>query len=295
MSSSVSTLLCRATLQKSSATCLSIKSITRFNQSKRFSWTQERHSIDKNAVTNFFDQQRFGSAAAVSHAFPGVLTKQQAKDLAVRLTPDEREVLITALQECQSQKLKAEYVGQLAAFRWRSKFGRPSRVPSLGDVDPTGSYCKVPDDWLLRKYVPSPSRQDLLRVSVANAIPFIGFGFLDNSIMIIAGDSIEATLGAFITLSTMAAAAFGNTISDILGIGSAYYVELFAQKIGFEQPKLTPLQLDLPKSRFAANMGRVIGVTVGCLLGMLPLLFLHCDPKDEKDEKKEEKQDDKKK
>ncbi|XP_058797888.1 transmembrane protein 65 isoform X3 [Phymastichus coffea] len=256
MSSSVSTLLCRATLQKSSATCLSIKSITRFNQSKRFSWTQERHSIDKNAVTNFFDQQRFGSAAAVSHAFPGVLTKQQAKDLAVRLTPDEREVLITALQECQSQKLKAEYVVEK---------------------------------------VPSPSRQDLLRVSVANAIPFIGFGFLDNSIMIIAGDSIEATLGAFITLSTMAAAAFGNTISDILGIGSAYYVELFAQKIGFEQPKLTPLQLDLPKSRFAANMGRVIGVTVGCLLGMLPLLFLHCDPKDEKDEKKEEKQDDKKK
>lgn len=56
----------------------------------------------------------------------------------------------------------------------------------------------------------------------------------------------------------MAAAAFGNTISDILGIGSAFYVELFAQKIGFEQPKLTPIQLDLPKSRFAANMVSII-------------------------------------
>lgn len=42
--------------------------------------------------------------------------------------------------------------GQLAAFRWRSKFGRPSSVPTLGDVDPTGSYCAVPDDWLLKKY-----------------------------------------------------------------------------------------------------------------------------------------------
>lgn len=42
--------------------------------------------------------------------------------------------------------------GQLAAFRWRSKFGRPAGVPSLGEVDPTGSYCAVPDDWLLRKY-----------------------------------------------------------------------------------------------------------------------------------------------
>ena len=55
-------------------------------------------------------------------------------------------------------------------------------------------------------------------------------------------------------MSTMAAAAFGNTISDVLGIGSAYYVEQFAQKIGFEAPKLTPIQLDLPKSRLAANL-----------------------------------------
>lgn len=41
---------------------------------------------------------------------------------------------------------------QIAAFRWRSKFGRPSKVPKLGDVDPTGTYCKIPEDWLLRKY-----------------------------------------------------------------------------------------------------------------------------------------------
>lgn len=52
----------------------------------------------------------------------------------------------------------------------------------------------------------------------------------------------------------MAAAALGNTISDILGIGSAYYVELMAQKIGFKPPKLTPIQLDLPRSRRAANL-----------------------------------------
>lgn len=52
----------------------------------------------------------------------------------------------------------------------------------------------------------------------------------------------------------MAAAAFGNTISDIIGIGSAFYVELLAQKIGFQPPKLTPIQLDLPKCRRAANM-----------------------------------------
>ena len=42
--------------------------------------------------------------------------------------------------------------GQLAASRWRSKFGRPSKLPRLGDVDPTGSYCPVPEDWLMKKY-----------------------------------------------------------------------------------------------------------------------------------------------
>lgn len=44
------------------------------------------------------------------------------------------------------------HVGQLAAHRWRSKFGRPSKVPKLGDVDPTGTFCPVPEDWLKRKY-----------------------------------------------------------------------------------------------------------------------------------------------
>lgn len=41
---------------------------------------------------------------------------------------------------------------KLGGQRWRSKFGRPSKVPTLGDVDPTGSYCPVPDDWLKKKY-----------------------------------------------------------------------------------------------------------------------------------------------
>ncbi|XP_014217090.1 transmembrane protein 65 isoform X3 [Copidosoma floridanum] len=224
------------------------------------------NQINDNNSGDHCQKRAMGSASAAvtSGAIPGVLTKKQAKELAVRLTPDERQVLIAALQECQFQKIKAEY-----------------------EVD-------LPEAESLET-VPQPTKGDLMRVSVANAIPFIGFGFLDNSIMIIAGDSIEATLGAFISLTTMAAAAFGNTISDILGIGSAYYVELLAQRIGFQPPKLTPIQLDLPKSRRAANMGRVIGVTIGCLLGMSPLLFLHKETKEQsKDDEVEEKKEDNK-
>jgi len=50
-------------------------------------------------------------------------------------------------------------------------------------------------------------------------------------------------------------------------------------------PQLTVEQLEMTSSRIAANGGRAIGVTIGCLLGMFPLLFFS---KKEKAESKEE-------
>ncbi|KAL0120520.1 hypothetical protein PUN28_008327 [Cardiocondyla obscurior] len=202
------------------------------------------------------------------------LTKQQAKDLVSKLSAEERGLFLMALNECKSEEDKAGFEGQLAAIRWRSKFGRPSKIPSLGEVDPTGTYCPMPDDWLNRKYVEhvaEPTTKELVLVAVSNAIPFIGFGFLDNFIMIVAGDQIEFMLNQRFPISTMAAAALGNTVSDVIGIGSVHYVEMFAQKVGFEAPKLTLGQLNLPRTRIAANVGRVIGVTIGCLIGMTPI------------------------
>lgn len=85
----------------------------------------------------------------------------------------------------------------------------------------------------------------------------------------------------------MGAAALGNTISDILGIGSAFYVERLANRIGFRPPKLSPIQLDMNCSRKSANAGRVLGVTLGCLLGMCPLFFRKNKEDKEKEQKKE--------
>uniref|UniRef100_A0A182VU27 Transmembrane protein 65 n=1 Tax=Anopheles minimus TaxID=112268 RepID=A0A182VU27_9DIPT len=124
-------------------------------------------------------------------------------------------------------------------------------------------------------------------VGLVNALPFIGFGFLDNFTMIIAGDYIEHTLGLFMCISTMAAAALGNTISDVIGIGSAFYVEKLAEMSGVKPPKLSPIQLEMKASRRAANLGRVLGITIGCLLGMCPLLFM----KEDKDKDKEKDKD----
>lgn len=52
----------------------------------------------------------------------------------------------------------------------------------------------------------------------------------------------------------MAAAALGNTISDVIGIGSAFYVEKLAEMSGVRPPKLTPIQLEMKASRRAANL-----------------------------------------
>lgn len=85
--------------------------------------------------------------------------------------------------------------------------------------------------------------QKTLRVVfIHHAIPFIGFGFLDNFIMILAGEYIEHTIGLTFNFSVMACAALGNTISDVCGIGLAGYVEIMCVKMGLPVPTLTPAE-----------------------------------------------------
>ncbi|XP_038057852.1 transmembrane protein 65-like [Patiria miniata] len=119
-----------------------------------------------------------------------------------------------------------------------------------------------------------PSKAQLRLVLLSNGIPFIGFGFLDNAIMIVAGDYIDLTIGVTLGISTMAAAALGNLVSDLAGVGLAGYVESLASRVGVHPKELTPEQADMRKTRWIAGIGRALGLTIGCLLGMFPLLFL---------------------
>ncbi|XP_003698875.1 uncharacterized protein LOC100869930 isoform X1 [Apis florea] len=237
----------------------------------------EKHSVF-SFVVNTWVIPRTCYSAENKLSFSDSLTKDKAKEIVSKFSLEERKLFLKALEECKSEEDRAGYQRQLAAFRWCNKLGRPSKIPSLGNVDPTGTYCPIPEDWLIRKYephlvetVPEPSTKVLILVAISNAIPFIGFGFLDNFIMIVAGDQIEIILNKKFPISTMTAAALGNTISDIIGIGSVHYVERFAQSVGFKAPKLTPMQLNLRRTKAAANMGRVIGVTIGCIIGMTPI------------------------
>ena len=106
---------------------------------------------------------------------------------------------------------------------------------------------------------------------LSQAVPFIGFGFCDNAVMILAGESIETALGVGLGLSTMASAAFGNTVSDVVGIGLSSKIESFAERLGFHAPALTKAQRMSSATRWAKVAGATGGVTLGCVLGTFPL------------------------
>lgn len=54
-----------------------------------------------------------------------------------------------------------------------------------------------------------------------------------------AGEYIDMTVGIAMGISTMAAAALGNTISDVAGVGLGGFIETMATKLGLPQNKLS--------------------------------------------------------
>lgn len=81
----------------------------------------------------------------------GELTEYHAYDMIHKLSDNDRKALSTALSRYDSEKIKSQFQMKLAAAsNWRLKFGRRSEE-QLGSVDPTGSYCAMPDDWIKKK------------------------------------------------------------------------------------------------------------------------------------------------
>ena len=143
------------------------------------------------------------------------LTAVGAHKFVKDLNDEERSLLLTAISK--KNEIKAKKAATVA--------------PSLASGDPY------------------PTNHELFKLGVHASLPFIGFGFLDNLIIIVAGEYIDSTIGASLAISTMAAAALGNALSDVFGVGSAWYVEHWAGKFGINPPNLTLEQLDLRSSR----------------------------------------------
>ncbi len=134
--------------------------------------------------------------------------------------------------------------------------------------------------------VETPPKKTLRWVAFTTGLPFIGFGFMDNAILILAGDAIDTSLGVTLGISTLCAAAIGNIVSDLAGIGCAAYIEEFcATTLKMPVPKLSSAQRQLRTVRMFSQGGTAIGMTIGCILGMIPLLFIDANKADRLREK----------
>ncbi|CAD7923778.1 unnamed protein product [Amoebophrya sp. A120] len=128
--------------------------------------------------------------------------------------------------------------------------------------------------------VPRPTFYQKRVYAVQCAVPMVGFGVMDNLIMIQAGDLIDCTLGATFGLATITAAALGQICSDTSGICFGGFVDAAFNRLGLPVSDLTPDQLALDSVRIVRTMAMAVGVLSGCLLGMTSLLFMDLDKKE---------------
>mmetsp|Transcript_74250 Transcript_74250/g.198069 ORF Transcript_74250/g.198069 Transcript_74250/m.198069 type:complete len:449 (+) Transcript_74250:20-1366(+) len=122
--------------------------------------------------------------------------------------------------------------------------------------------------------VPQPSNHQMRVYALACAVPMVGFGFMDNMVMIQVGDLVDTTIGVAFGLTTLTAAAFGQMASDFSGVCFGGAVEALFVKLGLPQPTITAAQAQLPRVRLVRTASMTVGVVLGCALGMVSLLFM---------------------
>lgn len=138
----------------------------------------------------------------------------------------------------------------------------------------TRSFASAAGGASAETLVPRPSPRDLRAIFIFNAVPFVAFGFVDNTVLIHAGDAIDASVGVTFGLSSLAAAAMGQIASDTTGVLFGSTIENAAARLGFAAPRLTPAQRVLRVTQLTSTAGKVLGVITGCVLGLVNLLFV---------------------
>lgn len=126
-----------------------------------------------------------------------------------------------------------------------------------------------------------PTNRQLFCVTLGALVPFVGFGAVDNGLMVVFGDALDGTLGCMLGTSMLASAALGNAISNIFGMLLHGSITKGADRLGLPDPHLTLAQRKLPVVHYWSTAGSTIGVFTGCLLGMVPLLFMDQTKKEE--------------
>jgi len=120
---------------------------------------------------------------------------------------------------------------------------------------------------------PAPTRRQLWRYFSLTAVPYVGFGFADNLLMILCGQQIEVQLGGILHISTMAAAGMGNLFSDLVGLGLGGLIERWSTQLGLQPHGMTRDQLARKEAKYTYFTAAIVGVSTGCILGLCPLFW----------------------
>jgi Transmembrane protein 65 len=164
--------------------------------------------------------------------------------------------------------------GEYAALEWASRLSPTTQRELNQLMVSSSSHSMGAITQAAADVVPEPSKRDLSLVILNTTIPFIGFGIMDNALLIIAGDVIDTSLGVALGISTMCAAAIGNIISDVAGVMLGAIIEDYASRLGIPIPDLSTAQRQLRSVRFANQFGCALGLVIGCIIGMFPLLLI---------------------
>lgn len=171
----------------------------------------------------------------------------------------------------------------LATSRWHLNNSCPRSVRRIAGTSRRHKSTTSVDGKQLSEEVanavttPAPTRVQLQRVFLRAAIPMVGFGLMDQSVMLHAGNYIDCTLGVTLGLSTLTAAAFGQFFSDSAGVLFGGALERLATVCGIPPSDLTAAQRALPLVRRLRLFGGLAGVLLGCSLGLLNLLIIDTD------------------
>ncbi|GMH41478.1 hypothetical protein BSKO_09388 [Bryopsis sp. KO-2023] len=206
-----------------------------------------------------------------------------AQEIAQNLGTLDRSLLLSALSAAESgveqQKGSQVYSGKVEGYA-AAIFDTADQQAPKGLLDreefvrALSTYDVMQQKEAAAKSILPVRGKSLMLLALGTGIPYVGFGFLDNFIMITAGEEIEKAFGVALGLSTMGAAALGNMFSDIAGIWMAETIEQRSKRIkSLQPPRLSHVQEAMMSVRVAKSGGAIIGVVLGCTLGMIPLLY----------------------
>ena len=156
-------------------------------------------------------------------------------------------------------------------------------------VSNTGAEALIESaESVVGKTMPPKIRNWLVRF-VSKFIGSFVFGFIDNFIMVIAGSEIDAQLGGVAgamvgsAAAPLVAAGLGNAVSDAVGEMASNSIEGAMDKIGLNPEAVTDEEVAAGPTwmRFLDKQASVIGIVLGCLVGLFPL-FLEEELENEK-------------